>query len=225
MSKATLTKDDFWKIIENAHASKDQTEDEYLDTLQAALVKLGPENIVRFQEFMDEYGSLAYVPGLWEAADVINGGCSSDGFINFRAWLMAQGKEVYLKALADPDSLAALDLPFDSEYTVPGLCSMESFLYVPSDAYAELGQDDLYNDTRILPEEVLKDIRSEIRYASSIVTPKLTKEEIEAALPRLCEKSPGSHEPGWANHVYSDTMKWGCDWAMKSGSPWYGPKL
>lgn len=225
MNNSTLGKDDFWKIIENAHTSKDQTEDEYLDTLQAALVKLGPENIVRFKEIMDEYESLAYVPGLWEAAGVIKGGCSDDGFIDFRAWLMAQGKETYLKALADPDSLAALDLPFDFEYTIPDICSMEYFSYVPAMAYQELGREDIYDDTRALPDEVLGDIRSEIHYSPDIVTPKLTKEEVEAALPRLCDKFKWSHEPGWGNHVFCDDWIWGSDWATESGSPWHAPKI
>ena len=36
-------------------------------------------------------------------------GCSDNGFIDFRDWLIAQGLEVYMAALKDPDSLA--DIP------------------------------------------------------------------------------------------------------------------
>ncbi|EKC76209.1 hypothetical protein LEA_04821 [human gut metagenome] len=36
-------------------------------------------------------------------------GCSDDGFIDFRAWLIAQGKEVYMNALRDPDTLADIE--------------------------------------------------------------------------------------------------------------------
>jgi hypothetical protein len=43
---------------------------------------------------------------LWAAAYLIGGGCSDDGFIDFRAGLIAQGCDWYQKAAASPDSLA-----------------------------------------------------------------------------------------------------------------------
>lgn len=225
MNNATLTKDEFWNLTQAAHTSKDQTEREYVTALKEILKKQGPENIVRFKEIMEEYKALSYVPGLWEAADVIKGGCSDDSFIDFRAWLMTQGKETYLNALSNPDSLAALDLPFDSEYTVPGLCNMELFLYAPAYAYEELGLGDIYDKLNALPDEVRQEIRSEIRYAPGIGIPKRTTEEVEAAMPRLCEKSTWSHEPGWGEQVYSKDMEWGCEWASETTPPEPGPKL
>ena len=65
------------------------------------------EQAKRFDTMARVYMDLAYQYGLWTAANVMErGGCSDDGFMDFRAWLVAQGKEVYLAALADPDSLA-----------------------------------------------------------------------------------------------------------------------
>lgn len=68
---------------------------------------------------MDEVAALAraewelrarsYQVDLWGAAYLINGGCSDDGFEYFRGWLMAQGRDVFERAVADPDSLA--DVP------------------------------------------------------------------------------------------------------------------
>lgn len=43
------------------------------------------------------------------AASLILGGCSDDGFEYFRGRLIAQGREVFERSVADPDSLA--DLP------------------------------------------------------------------------------------------------------------------
>ena len=219
MSEPTLNKDDFWKLIQEAHTSKDQTDDEFLDTLQAALVKLGADNILRFQEIMNEYENLAYVPGLWEAANVIQDGCSDDGFTDFRAWLMAQGKDIYLAALADPDSLAELDLSCDRNTSRSILCRLERFFYVPYHVYQDLGRNDIYRDARTLPEDIVRDIRSEIHYAPGIETPKRTSEELEAALPRLCAKSGQAQEPEWAEHIYYEDMNWGCEWATKAAAP------
>ncbi|MFI6699745.1 DUF4240 domain-containing protein [Streptomyces sp. NPDC050509] len=43
---------------------------------------------------------------MWAAAYLIGGGCSDDSFMDFRAGLIALGRDWYEKAAADPDSLA-----------------------------------------------------------------------------------------------------------------------
>ena len=50
----------------------------------------------------------SYREDLWGAAYLINGGASDDGFEYFRGWLMTQGRAVFARAVADPDSLAEL---------------------------------------------------------------------------------------------------------------------
>ena len=41
---------------------------------------------------------------------MIHGGCSDDGFEYFRRWLVSRGRDIYAAALANPDSLANVDL-------------------------------------------------------------------------------------------------------------------
>jgi hypothetical protein len=45
---------------------------------------------------------------LWDAANIINGYCSDDSFSHFRVGVIAQGGEVFYKALREPDTLAEL---------------------------------------------------------------------------------------------------------------------
>jgi hypothetical protein len=45
----------------------------------------------------------AYPWDLWGAAFVINGGCSDDGCERFRARLIMQGRDVFERALDDPE--------------------------------------------------------------------------------------------------------------------------
>jgi Protein of unknown function (DUF4240) len=49
---------------------------------------------------------------LWGAAYLMNGGCSDDGFLYWRCWLIAQGRKVYEAALQDADSLSDAKLRF-----------------------------------------------------------------------------------------------------------------
>ena len=46
---------------------------------------------------------------MWGAAWIImGGGCSDDSFFYFRPWLVGLGREVFGRAVADPDSLAGV---------------------------------------------------------------------------------------------------------------------
>ena len=47
-----------------------------------------------------------YRRDVWAAAYLIAGGCSDDSFIDFRAGLIARGRDWYHRAAASPDSLA-----------------------------------------------------------------------------------------------------------------------
>jgi hypothetical protein len=67
---------------------------------------LVPEEIAGFWLELELLLSDAYRQDLWGAAYLINGGASDDGFDYFRGWLLAQGRETWEAALADPDSLA-----------------------------------------------------------------------------------------------------------------------
>ena len=53
-------------------------------------------------------------------------GCSDDSFLDFRAWLIAQGKETYLEALRDPDTLSQFNLGYSSEYTIPPFVTLRN---------------------------------------------------------------------------------------------------
>lgn len=68
------------------------------------------------------------------AAYVINGGCSDDGFIDFRSWLIAQGKAVYDAALADPESLAG--------HITEGFAAFEEIAYVPIEVFEAKHDED-----------------------------------------------------------------------------------
>ena len=90
--------------------------------LQDRLMSMGPEQTQAFHDILHIYEELADQYGLWDAASIMMEWCSDDGFIDFRAWLIAQGREVYLAALKDPDSLADVE-PY-------GNCCFESLSYV-----------------------------------------------------------------------------------------------
>lgn len=93
--------------------------------LTELLSELPPDEVVAFDRIFTERMHEAYSWDLWGAAYGIEGGCSDDGFADFRSWLISMGREVYEAALGDPESLVGPA----ADPTVE-VCSFEDFQYV-----------------------------------------------------------------------------------------------
>ena len=151
--------------------------------LCGALVNMGPAAARDFHNILYAYEDLAYKYGLWDAASVIKEyGCSDDGFIDFRAWLIAQGKDVYLNALKDPDTLADIQ-PY-------GECCFECLSYVGDHAYEQLTGRSAYDEMDDALPALREELGKEIVYKDGIEYPREPK-DLPRFLPRLCEKHGG----------------------------------
>jgi Protein of unknown function (DUF4240) len=95
----------FWEIIETARASASRDRP-FHEALTDHLATLTEQDILEYYERFEKMHDALYRHDLWAAAYLIGGGCSDDGFIDFRAGLIAQGYDWYHKAAASPDSLA-----------------------------------------------------------------------------------------------------------------------
>jgi hypothetical protein len=109
MSLSVMPADQFWQIIERA-ARSDHDPDAHIEALRMTLHDLSLEQIISFEMAFRRYLNQAYTWDLWGAAYVVHGGCSDDGFEYFRRWLVSRGRDVYKPALADPDSLAQMEV-------------------------------------------------------------------------------------------------------------------
>ena len=171
--------DAFWDLIAGAKRECGQDMDASLQWLTERLTTLGPQQAQDFHDILHGYKHLAYKYGLWTAATMMCGdGCSDDGFMDFRAWLIAQGKEVYLAALADPDSLADVE-PY-------GGCQFESFSYVASKVLNTLTGRGAYVALADFDALVLE-LSKGIQYGEGIDYP-YEWDELERHFPRLCGK-------------------------------------
>jgi hypothetical protein len=93
----------FWKIIEDAYRPEPV---DHFESLMGRLRELKWFEVVEFQARFDEAIAAANLILLWGAAHLINGGCSDDGFRDFRVWLVGRGRHAYEAALKNPDTLA-----------------------------------------------------------------------------------------------------------------------
>ena len=141
---------------------------------------------------------LSFRYGLWDAAKIFRvDGCSDDSFSYFRSWLIVQGKDVYMAALADPDSLADVEPYAD--------CFFETAGYVGAYAYKKLTGEYAfehldYDYLLALENELVKDIH----YKEGIEYPRDWK-ALPAFIPRLCAKYPYQYE------LQQEGCDWNCD--------------
>lgn len=90
-----------------------------------------PEQSLKFHSIMHGYREAPDKYGLWTAATLMKGvGCNDDRFIDFRTWLNAQGKEIYMEALENTDSFAAVERYGD--------CEFKTLSYVGDQVFGEL---------------------------------------------------------------------------------------
>lgn len=169
---------DFWKVMDTGvrggSALGDQapvTKRQFLNVVRKSLEFAARAEAKAFGTSMGAALVKANTWKLWGAAYILNGGCSEDSFLYFRLWLIAQGRDVFTKAVADPESLAAADLRFGK----PGDFELEELLDEVDEAIGELdlavselcdGMDDVPKGT----------------------TPKFTPEELQRRYPKLCAK-------------------------------------
>lgn len=192
-----INKDTFWELIAQAKEQCGQDQDAFSQWLEDRLTEMGPEQALHFDAITHAYRDLAYKYGLWCAASVLCDGCTDDGFIDFRGWLIAQGREVYMAALKDPDSLA--DVP------AYGGCCFGSLSYVGSYAYEKLTGCDSYEGfDREAYQALVEKLKQDIVYGEGIGYP-YTWSETAVYLPKLCAKHMTPQEIAWRIQHHNDT--------------------
>jgi hypothetical protein len=104
-----MDRDAFWSLVEDTR-SKARGDEDFLRRIAARLEKLDPDGLMAFETQFKTILAQAYSWRLWGAAYLICA-ANDDWFDYFRAWLVAQGREAFERAVEDPDSLALLPGP------------------------------------------------------------------------------------------------------------------
>ncbi len=94
----------FWHINATVRAES-SSNDDMVERLTAALAALPEADIVGYYSTFQTLDKQVNTADLQDAACVIMGSCSDDGFDYFRRWVIAQGQDVFDNALRDPETL------------------------------------------------------------------------------------------------------------------------
>jgi hypothetical protein len=139
--------DQFWALIDDARSRAEDPADGDAVAAQAIVLlsALPPGQIIAADRVLSGLTAASRLMSLWAAGYVINGGCSDDGFDYFRGWLIMQGRQVLAEAMADPDSLASLQL-VQACASEQGCLECEDALYIASAAYEAATGEEIPDD-------------------------------------------------------------------------------
>lgn len=190
----------FWAIIKVTLNTTGDSKSKHR-ALVKTLSGLEVVEISHWYQIANLYRICSLKEKLWGAARIMCYGYSDVVFDYFLGWLVAQGKDVLLAALKEPDSLA--DVEAVKEYAeamkdrrcIPDLgenLHFETIVDAAIEAYQikTESSDDLLKLTQYaLPKETISAITSEIEYAKDIDAIWYTHEKgvfgLEKLLPRL----------------------------------------
>jgi hypothetical protein len=135
----------FWQMIEQAKIDSGGDGEEQVNLLVERLAQLEVSEIVDFDFLFDTYHAAAYRRDVWEAGTIAYGfSLSDDSFTDFRAWLIAQGRDTYEQVLSDPDWLAQVVTVSKRKIWGKGAdIKLEDMNYVAIEAYEiKMGEDE-----------------------------------------------------------------------------------
>ena len=194
-----MNKEEFWQTIESVNRAVPAGDHEMVvKRMCEELSHHSPQDILDWHLILREYENAAYRNDLWAACIALGAHASDDGFIDFRTWLISQGKNTYMDAMRDPDTLAAN--PHSGKEM-----NFEAFASCAIDAYRQklnlTDRDGImkpYNDLdkHKLSDQLVKDIQSEIPQhpdTPSIYLPRDYSAQFPRIWKRMSDHSPETY--------------------------------
>ena len=168
-----MKKEDFWNLIDETNQLCPTHDQESIMAVATdKLLKLSVKDILDFHMIQQEYLGAAYRNDLHAASEAMGATPSYDGLQAFIYWLISRGKEVFINAVNDPDTLA--DVPKAGEkiefrsfgFAAYTAYSMKMDRIDPenmSDIYSALNSLD-YHKPVVIQDEVLGELKLDKDY-------------------------------------------------------------
>lgn len=129
-TKNEMDEQTFWQLMDIVKEKSGFDMALRYDTLVTLLTEHEPIDILRFKNIADVYANAAAEnKAVWAACRVMEGAACDDVYMNFCCWLITEGKETYLEAVRNPESLATEEMLAYSDR------SIELLSFAAFDAY------------------------------------------------------------------------------------------
>ena len=182
----------FWDLIQAVNrAVPHHDHGAVLRETARLLSECGADDIADWHLIQAEYHAAAYQYDLWAASSTIGAHDTDDGFVGFRYWLISCGRDVYLAALQDPDSLFEVDTSHEDlcfeDYGVVAAIAYANITAISEEREDRITLAQEYLNGRELPEGLRSDLLAELPQRSVLPNDRSSR-DIPRAFSRIYEK-------------------------------------
>ncbi len=190
--KVIVNKEKFWSIIEEVKTDSNGNNRKLTGNFKKRLNCLSNKDLLHFQ-FIYEIYETAVISApsnlIWTALFLMNGGVYSNTY-NFAGWLIIQGKDIYMNALLNADTLAEAYTP-ENTYEYNRLRFLAAELYKEKTklkirAFQKI-EHEFWEKQEIKQEAT--EIKNEITYSTVKRDRNWKISDLEMILPNLYKKS------------------------------------
>lgn len=177
-----MNKDEFWELINDVRETCTNDIRKMAPELEERLNAYSVEDVQKFCGIYNTYHNALDKPGIVSVAhQMAHEMLTDDGFIDFRNWLIAQGKEVYMRTMQNPEILVK-----KAGAAIDGWYEFEEFGYVGLRVIENKTGD--YRKAHVkLPKIEELEILSEIK-VEEFVNRNMSIDEIRRLFPKFAEK-------------------------------------
>lgn len=177
-----MNKDKFWKLIDEVREVCQHDITQMAPELEKRLDEYSVNNVQKFCSIYDAYHRALNRQGIESIAYLMNHEMlTDDGFTDFRNWLIAQGKDVYMQTMANPEVLAE-----KAGESIDGWYEFETFGYVGM-TVIERKTGDYQKSHKKLSDSEEDKLLSEIKFGDYI-NKDLGIEEMKELFPKFTER-------------------------------------
>ena len=177
-----MNKEMFWQLIDESREACKENIKDMAKYLEGRLSSLSLDDAKSFCGIFDTYHKAAGLDGIASVGNLMNHEMlTDDGFIDFRNWLIAQGKEIYLETMKNPEILAD-----KAGEPIEGWYEFETLGYVGTRVVEKMTGDFKQSFVQ-LTEEESRDILDEIVYGE-FTDKKMSVEELKTEFPKFAER-------------------------------------
>lgn len=183
-----MNKEKFWELIDEVkEACKDNIQD-MAPELERRLDEYSAEDVQKFCSIYDTYHRAMDTPGIVSIAHLMNHEMlTDDGFTDFRNWLIAQGKEIFMKTMENPEILAE-----HKGQTIDGWYEFELFGYAGM-RIVEKKTGDYKLAHKRLSDTERETVLSEVKFGDYI-DKDMSLDEMKQAFPKFTERFTRENE-------------------------------
>ena len=101
-----MNRDQFWSLVEKVDREAGGEMEKKCELLEAELARLSLEEILDWDLHLQTLRGEANTHDVGGVAHLYGGGCSDDGFLDFRSCLVSCGRKLFEQVMRDADNLA-----------------------------------------------------------------------------------------------------------------------